>query len=155
MAGEFYIKMGKNNIDEVLSELETRIRDGLELCGQQAERNAKIALENNPRRIDTGLLRNSVTHALGGEAPAISSYRSDRPSKYADKVTRDARDVTFGKYSGEAPNEPDTVFIGTNVEYAPYVHEGTIRMTANRFLKNGLEKHIPEYKKLLERVLKG
>ena len=153
--GEIYIKMGQNNMDEVMAALEKKIRDGLELCGQQAERNAKIALEHNPRRIDTGLLRNSITHAMGGESPAISSYKADNPSRYADKATKDAREINYGRYSGTAPNEPDTVYIGTNVEYAPYVHEGTLRMAANRFLRDAMDKHTNEYKQLMERVLKA
>ena len=144
--GEFYIRVGADNIDAVMEELQEKINDAMELCGQQAERNAKIALENNPRRIDTGLLRNSITHAAGGAAPAISSYR-------ADKTKEDQ--VNYGRYSGTAPNEPDTMFIGTNVEYAPYVHEGTIRMAANRFLRNALDKHTNEYKSLMEHVLKS
>lgn len=152
---DFYIKMGKNNMDDVMAALEEKIRDGLELCGQQAERNAKTQIENNPHRVDTGLLRNSITHAAGGAAPAISFYKADNPSRYADKATKEARDINYGRYSGTAPNEPDTMFIGTNVEYAPYVHEGTIKMAANRFLRDAMDKHTNEYKQLMERVLKA
>lgn len=43
----------------------------------------------------------------------------------------------------------DAVYIGTNVEYAPYVHEGTDRMDPNRFLRNAAEKHVSEYKQMI------
>lgn len=33
------------------------------------------------------------------------------------------------------------VYVGTNVEYALYVHEGTSRMDPNRFLKNAVDRN--------------
>lgn len=77
----------------------------LEAVGIQAEGYAKLELENNPRRIDTGNLRNSITHTVNG-------------------------------------NE---AYIGTNVEYGIYVHEGTVKMKPNRFLKNAVQKNKDEY----------
>lgn len=49
----------------------------------------------------------------------------------------------------------ETAYIGTNVEYAIYVHEGKWKMQPNRFLKNAVEKHIAEYKKIAEQYLKN
>ena len=68
---------------------------------------------------DTGLLRNSITFAIGGEAPAIGGYVADRPDN--EGVVRS------GKYEGSAPaDDPGkvSVYIGTNVEYAPYLELG-------------------------------
>lgn len=106
--------------DEIMKIIEERAQVALEAVGLQAERNAKLELENNPRRIDTGRLRNSITHTT----------------------------------------DENTAYIGTNVEYAPYVHEGTTRpngtmMAPNRFLKNALQLHIDDYKKLFKRYLSG
>ncbi len=33
------------------------------------------------------------------------------------------------------------MYVGTNVEYAPYVHYGTRRMKANPFIKNAFDKN--------------
>lgn len=41
--------------------------------------------------------------------------------------------------------QEDAVYIGTNVEYGIYVHEGTVKMKPNRFLKNAVEKNLKEY----------
>ena len=41
------------------------------------------------------------------------------------------------------------IAVGTNVEYAPYVHEGTSRMEANRFLRNAVERHEEEYRQII------
>lgn len=49
------------------------------------------------------------------------------------------------------------VIIGTNVEYAPWVELGThLPPRAPRpYLRPAIENHIPEYKEVLENVLKG
>lgn len=157
--------------------LEADIETALEAVGLQAEGYAVLELENNPRRIDTGLLRNSITHAIGGKFPAKKSYRADKATK--QKMTNTIFGVTTeytanvsksGTYQGTAPNDKPgqmSVYIGTNVEYAPYVHEGTSsglltklvgkknRMTPNRFLKNALVKHKDEYKTMIEYYLRS
>ena len=116
----------------------------LEEIGIEMERAAKKEIAATPKRIDTGLLRNSITYALDGGPAAISSYKADDGSK-------------SGSYAGTMPSEPEgssAVFIGTNVEYAIYVHEGTRRMTPNRFLRNALEKNETQIKAWIEKGLK-
>ena len=70
----------KDNTDEVLAALEKAKSRGLESIGLTAEGHAK---KETP--VDTGRLRNSISHATDDEA----------------------------------------AYIGTNVEYAPYVEFGT------------------------------
>lgn len=41
-------------------------------------------------------------------------------------------------------------YIGTNVEYALYVEEGTWKMAAAHYLRNAATQNTEEYKKLLE-----
>lgn len=50
--------------------------------------------------------------------------------------------------------EGDSTYVGTNVEYAIYVHEGTRKMAPNRFLKNAVVKNKDEYKAIAEKHLK-
>lgn len=47
------------------------------------------------------------------------------------------------------------VYIGTNVEYAPYVEMGTSRTRAQPFLKPAATEHSDEYKKLIETELRN
>lgn len=63
-----------DNSKEVLAEFESAVLRALETCGLTAEGYAKKL-----QVPDTGLLRNSITHAIGGEAAAIETYEADRP----------------------------------------------------------------------------
>lgn len=101
---------------EFIAEMEERAKTALEAIGQHMEGEAKEELENSPRRIDTGLLRNSITHCASGESPAITSYTADRPNKKGE--------LPKGTYNGVMPEEDDNtpaMYIGTNVKYAAYV----------------------------------
>lgn len=102
-----------------LGEKQSAITLALESIAMQAEGYAKTELENNPRRIDTGRLRNSIAH-----------------------TTRER-----------------TAYIGTNVEYAIYVHEGFRRgnkdIAPNRFLTNAVLKHVDEYRNIVLHVLQS
>lgn len=125
----------------------------MEAAGLHLEGQAKKELQNAPSRIDTGLLRNSITHAMAGEAPAIRSYRGDRTSRY-----KDGGRIPEGSYFGSAPAESgdtEAVYIGTNVEYAPYIHEGTDRLTPNRFLKNAVEKNAAQVQRNIKAALEN
>lgn len=87
---------------EYLRQVNEALDVALEAVGLHIEGEAKEELENTPRRIDTGNLRNSITHRV-----------IDEPA----------------------------VVIGTDVEYALYVHEGTSKMAPNRYLKNAVDRN--------------
>lgn len=125
--------------DEVLDELDEKIEIALEEIGLEAEKYAKMKCP-----VDTGLLHNSITHALDGQEPAISEYQ-DNPKKQS------------GSYSGAVPNESKgkrTVYIGTNVEYAQDVEFGTSKQKPQPYLKPAVTNHVGKYKKIVESTLK-
>lgn len=47
----------------------------------------------------------------------------------------------------------DNEYIGTNVEYAPYVDLGTVHMAPAHFLKNAAADHGDEYKQIAKKYL--
>ena len=51
--------------------------------------------------------------------------------------------------------EGDSVYIGTNVEYAVYVEKGTRKMQAYPYLKPAAQDHADEYKQLLLKYLQN
>ena len=99
----------KDNTDEVLSALERAKKRGLEAIGLTAEGHAK---KETP--VDTGRLRNSISHTTDGEA----------------------------------------AYIGTNVEYAPYVELGSRGRQGKHMLQRAASEHTDEYKQIMEDALK-
>lgn len=67
--------------------------------------------------------------------------------------------VDTGRLRNSIANAVDAdekaVYIGTNVEYAPYVELGTSRMAARPFLRPAATEHGEEYKWIMEAAMKG
>ena len=130
----------KDNTNEVLDALEEAIERGLEAIGMRAERHAKRD-PNMP--VDTGLARNSIAHAVSGKGASIKEYKADRG---------DGK----GSYSGTAPNDKEkAVYIGSNVEYFPYIEEGGKNIDARHVLRRAATEHTEEYKKLMVDSMKN
>ena len=51
-------------------------------------------------------------------------------------------------------HDDHNAYIGTNVEYAPYVELGTHKMASRPFLRNAISNYTDEYKKIIEDGLK-
>lgn len=51
--------------------------------------------------------------------------------------------------------DEDSAYIGTNVEYAPYVEFGTSRQKARPYLKPAATEHGDEYREIVEQELKN
>ena len=49
----------------------------------------------------------------------------------------------------------DAAWIGSNIEYAPYVELGTSKMAARPYLKPAVMNHQDEYRQIVESVMKG
>ena len=94
-----------DNSEQVLSAMEKAKKRGLEAIGLTAEGHAKKITP-----VDTGRLRNSVSHATDDEA----------------------------------------AYIGTNVEYAPYVELGTRGRQGKHMLQRAASEHADEYKQLMQ-----
>lgn len=84
-----------------------------------------------------GTLRGSITYATEEQHSS-----GQAPAKGAD-------------YKMLATPEKERVYIGTNVEYAPYVEMGTVKMKPKPYLKPAIANNAAEYQSILERELKG
>lgn len=104
--------VNEDNTEEASRGIRRAIDRALEEIGLAAEGYAKRTCP-----VDTGNLRNSITHAVE---------------------------------SGE-----DAVYVGTNVEYAPYVEMGTRRTAARPFLRPAATEHGSTYRSILKRNLEG
>lgn len=101
------VDITKDNRELVMNATDEAIEAAFEAIGMQAEAYAKSLCP-----VDTGNLRNSITHAVNKSEKAV--------------------------------------YIGTNVEYAPYVEMGTSRNKAQPYLKPAAENHTNEYKSIME-----
>jgi len=111
----------------------------LEAIGLTAERHAK---ERCP--VDTGRLRNSITHATS-ENYGPGFYTDNHGKGYSDA-------------SAKVKPEKEAVYIGTNVEYAQkqelsdsYHHKSG----SAHFLRDAAATHYEEYKRIIEAQLKS
>ena len=52
-------------------------------------------------------------------------------------------------------NDKNTAYVGTNVEYAPYVEMGTKNTKAQPFMGPAIVNYVQEYKQIVEQELKG
>lgn len=79
-------------------------------------------------------------------------------SEATDELENSPRRVDTGRLKGSITHEVNqneaSVIVGTNVEYAIYVHEGTRRMTPNRFLRNAVERNEDQIEKKIKDTLK-
>ena len=131
------IKSNKGEYTKALEEVAEKV---LTMWGMQAESAAKKLCP-----VDTGLLRNSITWAIAGEAPNTSTYSANSGG-------------ASGSYSGQAQADkggPRHVYIGSNVEYAPYQELGTTKMKAQPFLAPAIEQNMDYFRNILETELKG
>lgn len=103
----------------------------LEKVGLVAEGYAKMLCP-----VDTGRLRNSITHATS---------QNHGQGDYQDNNGLDFHDA-----SAQSKPRDDSVYIGTNVEYAPYIELGTVRCGARPYLRPAAADHIEEYKRIID-----
>lgn len=133
------IRIKNNNKQAILDELEFAVKRSLTAVGMQA---VSDIVSSSDFPVDTGLLRNSITFAVSGEAPYESSYQSFKGDKR-------------GGYRGKAPNDKiPAVYIGTNVEYAKYVEFGTSKMNGRDFMFKPLRANLGNYKEIMKAYLK-
>lgn len=108
------LEVVEDNTEQVLAEFPQAIMRALEKVGLVAEGYAKRLCP-----VDTGRLRNSITHTIDGDE--------------------------------------QVAIIGTNVEYALYVHEGTwARLDAGTpFLTDAAQQNADRYRRIIESELRG
>lgn len=145
--GDLVVTMKVDNLPLIKKLFPQALERGLEAIEMQAEEYAKMKCT-----VDTGLLRNSITYAVSGKAIS-HSYKANMNKDHDDKEDK----AKGGSVSGVMGTADDpAVYIGTNVEYAPYVEMGTINYPTPRpFIKPAATNHSKEYKALLEDALKN
>lgn len=88
-------------------------------------------------------------------AKALEAIGLTAEAHAVDNIT-EMNAVDTGRLRGSISHARDdnAAYIGTNVEYAPYVELGTSKMAARPFLRNAAANHSDEYKSIVEMALK-
>lgn len=113
----------ESNMDAVLEALGEQLGQGMIAIGMTAESNAK----------------QEITKAVYDTPESKSGYV---------RTGRLRNSISYGVDTSEP-----AVYIGSNVEYAPYVELGTSKMQARPFLKPAVEKYAGEYQDLLKQAM--
>ena len=126
-----------DNTDEVLRAMDSAISRALNAVGIKAEVYAKAKCP-----VRTGRLRNSITHTISGAGPMTHVYSDNKGNK-------------FGGNIGSPEGTANAVYIGTNVEYAPYVEFGVKgkKRKAKPFLRPAARDHVNEYREIIKTYL--
>lgn len=129
----------RDNSKEVIEAFHEALHRGLTAVGMKAETYAK---KDCP--VDTGRLRNSITYAIAGYEAHVKSYRRDNVSGGTTQKHEKYQ------YNGVADGRKDeAVYLGTNVEYGPFVE------FKKPFLRPAATEHNSEYKGLIENSMKN
>ena len=100
---------------------------------------------------DTGQVIDGIESAIGAALEEIGLLAENYAAKKCPVDTGNLRaSITHGVDAGD-----NAVYIGTNVEYAPYVELGTSRQKAQPFLRPAASGHGAEYRQVLEKALGG
>lgn len=132
-------------VEDAHGELNKRKEQILFAMGIDAVRGATLAIygDGATHAVDTGRLGSSLSFVTQGGETGDNGLPQPPNARPTDRL-----DVT------DVPAEP-AVVIGSNVEYARFVEEGTSKMAERPFLRVGIEREKANIKKDVENILGG
>lgn len=149
MSKDFEFKITDNSKQFIAAKNE-RVRAALTAVGTQAVSHVTQNYQAHGR-IDTGLLHNSITYAISGDEPAIKEYHGD----VGRKTGRPGGKGTYnGTVPADEPNKP-AVYVGTNVDYALYIEEGTRKNAGTHDIKSAMTDNLDKYKGIIKKQLQS
>lgn len=103
-------------------------------------------IQDNTERVVDG-----IDSAIGAALEEIGLSAENYAAKKCPADTGNLR----GSITHEVDAGDNAVYIGTNVEYAPYVELGTSRQKAQPFLRPAASEHGVRYRQVLRKALGG
>ncbi len=103
-----------------------------------------IKIINNTIKVQDGL-ESAIKRGLEAIGAVAEGYAKDECPVDTGRLQNSITHKTEGK----------SAYIGTNVEYAPYVELGTRKMPPRPYLRPAATQHNAEYKELLEESMKN
>ena len=103
------------------------------------------------RQDNTGQVVDGIDSAISAALEKIGLLAEKYAAKKCPVDTGNLR----GSITYEVDADGNAVYIGTNVEYAPYVELGTSRQKAQPFLRPAASEHSAQYRRVLKKALGG
>lgn len=100
---------------------------------------------------NTAQVADGIDSAIGAALEEIGLLAENYAAKKCPVDTGNLR----GSITYEVDAGDNAVYIGTNVEYAPYVELGTSHQKAQPFLRPAASEHSAQYRKVLKKALGG
>lgn len=100
---------------------------------------------------NTGQVVDGIDSAIGVALEKIGLSAENYAARKCPVDTGNLR----GSITHEVDAGDNAVYIGTNVEYAPYVELGTSRQKAQPFLRPAASEHGAQYRQILKKTLGG
>lgn len=133
--------IAESNIDETIDARDRALEMAFEMIGSMAETYAKaLCPVGTPE--STG-----IKGYMGGTLRGSITFATEKTGSKAQPP------ATAAQGAPQATPEKNAVYIGTNVEYAPYVEMGTSKMKAKPFLGPAIKNNMGEYKSIMEMFL--
>ena len=133
----------KDNSQLVLEEFEKAVERALYAIGVKAVEGSVDAISGRydiDPAVDTGRLRASISFITPTDKGG-SGQPKPANAQAGDELTGTA--------------EQNTVVVGSNVEYAEPVHNGTSKMAGRPFLREGIDKTKDQMQEQAEKIFKG
>lgn len=145
MADNFNVNININdNSKEIREALKKATSQCLYAMGTKAVEGAVTSISggytSSNQAVDTGRLRASISFVTAN-------------GQFGDSGETSANSQAGDELSGKAPK--DSVIVGSNVNYASYVHTGTSRMNGRPFLREGIDQTKLEMQELVKGILEG
>ena len=157
-----------DNTDLVRRATDEAIQRALERVGKFVEDEAKLELQKDPPRIDTGALRNSITHTVKNRTVIVGSnlsysvYVHEGTGKYNSSGSTGDKYWVFvlngnrqGTGSGKRYTYQEARRIVAILKSKGLDAHMTNGMKPNRFLRNAIMNNVDKLKDDVEKVLKG
>lgn len=141
---KFTVKV-ESNLDKLLQEQPEKIAKALYAMGtlgvEGSVRSISGQYTAGNKAVDTGRLRASISFVTTTEEMPAAQNPPVKASQSGDKL------------GGSAPK--NSVLVGTNVDYASFVHNGTSKRAARPFITEGINKTKDKMQEQVQRILEG
>lgn len=139
-----------DHVKDIILEKDQLVNIALEVIGTKCADYAAMNLERNPRRVDTGRLKNSLTHEVVPDEETVLVGTNVEYAVYVEYGTGQFAEGGGGRSTPWLVKVPANA--GGKWAGKAFITRG---MKPNHFLRDAVQDHIKEYVKIAKDILDG